>query len=67
MGDMIKKGGQSVPEILQSMIKPTETIKRITIKTTVQTDEATHNVWQTTNGKGGAAIFTNTKNKKSSV
>jgi hypothetical protein len=64
MGNIIKKGGQSVSEILKGMVKPTETINRITVKTTVQTDEAIHNVWQTTNKYGNTAIFNNTKNKK---
>ncbi len=64
MGDMIKKGGQPVSEILQSMIKPAETINRITVKTTVQTDESTHNIWQTKDKYGNTATFTNTKKKK---
>lgn len=64
MGDIIKKRNQTVPEILQNMIKPTETINRVTVRTTVQTDEAKHNIWQTSDKYGKTATFTNTKRTK---
>lgn len=64
MGNMIKKGSNSVNTILQQMINPTETVNRVTVKTTVKTDEATHTIWETRNKYGNTATFTETKKRK---
>lgn len=64
MGDMVKKDRQSIPEIFQGMITPEEKIKRVTVKTTVQTDQSIHKVWHTSDGKNEAIFKHTTPAKK---